>query len=772
MNSISGYFEVHESDIFTSSQADILLLTSEIFDDDDVPSSTQLLSRITVGSEVFPIPAPALLLGGEAPTQKTASVVEFDLMSDVWFSSQIEVDEKHPAASTTATERSIGLKTASDKTVMPPTETAAKKARALFDNVVKTPETVAPLSVGFSTARGNRLKSPSREAIERANALFEEKENNTAVVFSTASGKMMAAAKTLSNDGERLPSFSSAKDKAVVAPSKEGPNAPKKQAFDLNASTPRKNTPASCNSNPFVSSSVTPQATPSFGQNRLYRQLSQKTLLIQKTLAKKVHVRSTLFCMSCSERRYSYKEYFASIPISRVRSGIDREVVTLTFRSAQEFSREGMTYSSMRKKLVEFGANPKLATDKWTSNHYRLIVWKICSLIRTFGDYYSQEMLCVNEVFRQLCYRYEREINLCQRSCLKKIVERDDVANKHMVLCISDISGDGLEFTDGWYCLGAKIDDGIKSLIGRGKLFVGQKIAICGARLASEGAIEILEAEDARLVVNYNGICKARWHATLGYQKSTAFIVPLRCVNPNGGLVPVIDVYIARRYPICYIHRKGNGESVTRPQKVFDQFRNSTPQIGEGDTMTRYLRMQVVDETFDKTATFTYWNVDDQMLETLKEGQRFQIFAVKPSAGQKLALGSMKGTFIRKMSGELKKAFARGPLERLRELSTQDYDIEAEVIAIQRDTAARIIRLFLALDRDLFCLVVPARLELLIPAKKADCLLLRDVLYLYHDPRFKFPVFTLTERSDITTSSRGIGSNHQALAEFVKNIIN
>ena len=61
--------------------------------------------------------------------------------------------------------------------------------------------------------------------------------------------------------------------------------------------------------------------------------------------------------------------------------------------------------------------------------------------------------------------RYEREVNRCERSCLKRILEQDDSPARAMVLCVAAVhqgggsmaSGGGtseqlvLELTDGWY---------------------------------------------------------------------------------------------------------------------------------------------------------------------------------------------------------------------------------------------------------------------------------------------------------------------------------
>lgn len=40
----------------------------------------------------------------------------------------------------------------------------------------------------------------------------------------------------------------------------------------------------------------------------------------------------------------------------------------------------------------------------------------------------------------ELKYRYDREIDRSQRSALRKILEKDDVAIKRMVLCVSSIT--------------------------------------------------------------------------------------------------------------------------------------------------------------------------------------------------------------------------------------------------------------------------------------------------------------------------------------------
>lgn len=59
-------------------------------------------------------------------------------------------------------------------------------------------------------------------------------------------------------------------------------------------------------------------------------------------------------------------------------------------------------------------------------------------------NYYKKELLfralTPARVMMELKYRYDREIDRSQRSALRKILEKDDVATKRMVLCVSSIN--------------------------------------------------------------------------------------------------------------------------------------------------------------------------------------------------------------------------------------------------------------------------------------------------------------------------------------------
>ena len=152
--------------------------------------------------------------------------------------------------------------------------------------------------------------------------------------------------------------------------------------------------------------------------------------------------------------------------------------------------------SEAASDLYRLGANPTLAPLAWVSNHYRWIVWKLACLTRRFDSRLPPDFgFDRDTVLRQLCYRYEREINQNQRSSVKMLVERDDLSTRHMILCVCALnvkpqSSDNtssvfIEVTDGWYSVHAMLDDSLSDLLRRGKIFVGLKLRLYGAQVRS-----------------------------------------------------------------------------------------------------------------------------------------------------------------------------------------------------------------------------------------------------------------------------------------------
>ncbi|THV07479.1 hypothetical protein K435DRAFT_643336 [Dendrothele bispora CBS 962.96] len=216
-------------------------------------------------------------------------------------------------------------------------------------------------------------------------------------------------------------------------------------------------------------------------------------------------------------------------------------------------------------RLLRAGA--RLATQPWVDNHWTLILWKLAGLVFLDPEQEGtkQPRWSWEEVYRQLLYRYERELSGGVRPPLRRIVNQDTPASCPMILCVSDITWSRhgtevelrpeLEVTDGWYRLRAEIDLPLERAVRRGLIRVGRKLAIVGARLSCErkDGMEILEAyTSVKLGLSGNSTRLAPWHAKLGFQSSFG-MVTMRSLTPDGGLVPVMDLVVQKVYPIAYL---------------------------------------------------------------------------------------------------------------------------------------------------------------------------------------------------------------------------
>lgn len=188
-----------------------------------------------------------------------------------------------------------------------------------------------------------------------------------------------------------------------------------------------------------------------------------------------------------------------------------------------------------------------------------------------------------------------------------------------MVLCVSQIRWDepsddsgadpdtlvivGLELTDGWYRIRTNVDRTLKSACERGKIVVGSKIAVMGAKVSCAAVVrnsiaDVLPCSSTarrtkvrtscklsvdlpsvsfaflvcheqpadglceQLMITGNSTSLAPWHAKLGFRPEP-FIASLASISPAGGLVPLLDIYVDRVFPRGYTElRKGrSGEN-------------------------------------------------------------------------------------------------------------------------------------------------------------------------------------------------------------------
>ncbi|KAI0354580.1 hypothetical protein OH77DRAFT_1496552 [Trametes cingulata] len=233
-------------------------------------------------------------------------------------------------------------------------------------------------------------------------------------------------------------------------------------------------------------------------------------------------------------------------------------------------------------ELKERGCH--LATQEWVTNHYGLILWKLAGLVCMEPDRERDprtKRWCWPEIIRQLLYRYERELNGGSRPALRLICTEDAPATCPMILCVSNIVIRGspgvdrngypldpvpeLEVTDGWYRLRASVDLPLARAIRRGRICIGTKLAVSGAKLTGDRkeACEILEAYDNTcLELTGNSTNLAPWHAKLGFVKDP-FIATLDKLTPDGGVVPALDIIITKTYPIAFLEFVRNEDGST-----------------------------------------------------------------------------------------------------------------------------------------------------------------------------------------------------------------
>ncbi|XP_044783262.2 breast cancer type 2 susceptibility protein isoform X3 [Bubalus bubalis] len=188
-------------------------------------------------------------------------------------------------------------------------------------------------------------------------------------------------------------------------------------------------------------------------------------------------------------------------------------------------------------------------------------------------------------------YRYDVEIDRSKRSAIKKIMERDDIAAKTLVLCVSEIislstdisepsssktsSVDTtkvavVQLTDGWYAIKAQVDPPLSALLKNGRLTVGQKIVIHGAELVgSPDACTPLEApESLMLKISANSTRPACWYTKLGFSPDPRPLpLPLSSLFSDGGNVGCVDIIIQRAYPIQWMEKTSTGLYIFRNER-------------------------------------------------------------------------------------------------------------------------------------------------------------------------------------------------------------
>jgi len=260
--------------------------------------------------------------------------------------------------------------------------------------------------------------------------------------------------------------------------------------------------------------------------------------------------------------------------------------------------------------LIARGAVPSLLSNVWLSNHYGLIVWILSRSLSGFSP---------EAVLNQLAYRYEHEINLAERPALRKIVEGDEAPERHMVLFIASVAKEysdeaksevfKVAVTDGWYVLPAVLDPCMTRAVERGRLKIGSKIHVCGAKLSgAENGVAILELAGAgttttsvSIVLQANSTHLAEWDTKLGFQRSPmVWTTQIRSISADGGLVPGLDVVVLRKYPVIFMETLEDG--VTRIMRTALEERRAIKANREPFTKRYEDMVQEVERTFGGTS--------------------------------------------------------------------------------------------------------------------------------------------------------------------------
>ncbi|XP_050066994.1 breast cancer type 2 susceptibility protein-like isoform X21 [Aphis gossypii] len=271
----------------------------------------------------------------------------------------------------------------------------------------------------------------------------------------------------------------------------------------------------------------------------------------------------------------------------------------------------------------------KLIPNRWIENHFRFIVWKLAATEIFFPDQFGNKLLTAKNIIHQLLYRYYREIEKCQRSALKKILEKDEATSKRIVLCVSKVNKTNLaetytiELTDGWYSVQGIIDYEMNMLLHKGIVKVGTKLIVYNAELIGAGeGIDPLDVHNGvKLKISTNSTRRVRWYTKLGFYKNSTLPIPitLESVLPHGGIIGSLSLVILRKYPIMFLEKKTSSKSIFRNEKmeIIEAEKYKAHQQKALEIISNNIKSELIAEMASKTNSVSKKYISNMKKENL-----------------------------------------------------------------------------------------------------------------------------------------------------------
>ncbi|KAG0793613.1 hypothetical protein G6F22_005560 [Rhizopus arrhizus] len=578
----------------------------------------------------------------------------------------------------------ISFKTASGKALKPVSEKATRRAQALLNDPLdlsqltkqsaSDPSTTTDTLSGFKTASGKNLKPVSEESLQRANALFSDQND----LDSTSN-------ESNSTDSVTVPDrlsvfFTTALGKTLTAPKQESKNqvarlfeSPQEELEDKGIKRPLDIAFTERNMNQqlplFANQSIHDSDTIREKQNKPFKSpIIRSNIDLTKAAVdnKNILINSKRNKLATLGKPLQYTRQ------QLLSKDVPFDVINMTSSIAREYLFNNWGPKQALEEMIDMGALPNRLPLFWVKNHYGWIVWKLACQVRSYPDIFLKDWK-PETILHQLLYRYEREINQGHRPVLKKILEQNDIAAKHMILVISNIieintplfyntsSKYRLQLTDGWYQISACIDSRMEHAITRNRLRIGFKLSISGAQLVRNHAVQssVDDDESSKLLyLSANSCLPASWDTRLGYHPKKYITRSLSKIFDDGGMVTALDVIVCRKLPMLYKETLPNGTSITRTAGEEESVRSS--EMIEADTtvnnfnsesaaqnvvnmnveqrkVSGYFKMRICDyqphsssDNSQQWATLLLLNTNELNHMDITEGSRFRIFFVIP----------------------------------------------------------------------------------------------------------------------------------------------